>query len=148
VTHIIIRFSSRERVPFLKVVDIWDQRKVLSGTFLHKLRDLWNASGGDIKRHSLPYKDELVAAPKRALFPVEPKLGDPSEVGSRWVSQMKITSSLLDELELSLPKTSRVYEIVQDSNPVRDPEILKRVLTSLCAELNVCKCANIIAINF
>ena len=135
----VMKFSSRERAPFLKVIDIWDQRQVLSSVFLQKLRDLWNTSGVDSRRVSVVPREGHQSAPNKRLLSADPKLCDPLEATVCLSSQMCVTSNLLDELERSLPPPHDLYSATPAYLPVQDPEILKRVLTSLCSELNVCR---------
>jgi hypothetical protein len=132
-----VKLSSRERVPFLKVVDIWEHRKVLSSTFLQKLRDLWNGPGGESKKVSGVSESQSPVIGKDSFRSVDPKLGDPIEIGSRLARQMSVTAKLLDDLSSCLPPDEGLRAARNEHSDLGDPEILKRVLTSLCAEVNV-----------
>lgn len=133
------RMSLKERSPFLKTIDVWDERKLLSSAFLHKLRAVWQKAASPQSKDLKITADDLSIAHRPRLIHTDPKLCDMREIASRLLMQTNVSSGLASELGTSLPVSGEPFFHCDSSgNAIHDPEILNRLLVSLCSELSVC----------
>ena len=133
------RLSLKERSPFLKTIDIWEERKLLSSTFLAKLRTVWQKTSTPQSKDLRITSEDLSIAHRPKLIHADPKLCDLREISTRLSTQMTITSSLAKDLISSCPQSpDSLYPCESIASPIHDPCVPNRILVSLCAELNVC----------
>jgi len=130
--------SLKERSPFLKTIDIWEQRRLLSSTFLTKLRTVWQKASTPQSKDLTITSEDLSTAHRRKLINADPKLCYLQEISARLSQQMDVTSKLAEDLNSSSHLSSEaLYRCDSARSPIHDPCVLNRMLVSLCSELNV-----------
>lgn len=135
---VVQRMSLKERSPFLKTIDVWDERKLLSSAFLSKLRAVWQKAASPQTKDLKITADDLSIAHRPRLIHTDPKLCDLREIASRLSLQIHVSDGLAKGLTDSLPVSEgNMYPCESLGSAVHDPEVLNRLLVSLCSELNV-----------
>ena len=130
--------SLKERSPFLKTIDIWEERKLLSSAFLTKLRAVWQKASTPQSKDLTITSEDLSLAHRPKLINADPKLCDLREISTRLTQQLAVTSKMADVLASSCRSPSEeLYPCDTSGSPMQDPCVLNRILVSLCCELNV-----------
>lgn len=139
VSMIVQRLSVKERAPFLKTVDVWEERKLLSSVFLGKLRTVWQKASSARTSQLHITAEDISVAHRPKLINADPKLCDLEQVASRLSQQLAVSSVLANEITgSSTLNGSQLFPCVPGHTPIPDPFILHRLVASLCSELNVC----------
>ena len=124
VPNVLEKLTQKEKAPYLRTLDIWEERRVYSGSFLSKLRDTWGKNQNQVAER---IEDATGIPPtrmeeKKRLVNGEPKLVDVRLVAER--------------LELQIAATQRCIGNIEnrDSAPERP---LSALITSLSTEAMV-----------
>ena len=150
VTSVLERFSSRERQPFIRVLDIWAERHVLSRKYVEKLKVQWSAhtreghhveraddssaSSTNIRVDETPHRPQL-----HKLYHGEPKLVDPRDISHRLVHQSKVTATCVRDIRRSMSEiSSNMIPITQADIQTPVASALSGLRVSLSAEILVC----------
>ena len=132
------RLSLKERSPFLKTIDIWEERKLLSSAFLAKLRAVWQKASTPQSKDLTITQADLSIAHTPKLINADPKLCDLREISARLSQQLNVTSEMANRIMASCVASSgSLYPCDSAESPIQDPCVLNRILVSLCSELNV-----------
>lgn len=139
VTRILERLSAKEKAPFIRTLSIWEERRVYSASYIHRIRLCWEGPSDSVASQSQAShmeesrQDQPLARSKRSLTG-DPKLTDISEIAERLLRQIECSQHLSEALMEPLGNGSGNSV----SQGTHSGDQLVSLLASLSLELNVC----------
>ena len=145
VTLYLERCPSKDKSPFLRTLDIWAERHVLSKRFVERVKAQWEAANQLPQPDPVPVDTAMEPQPQiqiepKALMTGDPKMFDLGVISERLILQQKSNAAILDELRKLFPSSENSFhDATTHASKLRDGDPIKALVAGLTAELNVCK---------
>ena len=144
---LIERLSMKEKNPFIRTLSIWEERHVFSSSFISRVRAHWERPVAESVSpgHALTPKASSTRADfpnrscsTRSLLHGDPKLVDPVEIARRLAAQIRISNSIVENIEGSASETEKELTPVSLETPRIDScDKIQALRSTLSVELMV-----------
>ncbi len=132
-TVTIEKMSEKERAPFLRTLQVWDERRVFSSTYVTRLRAAWDA------------KPVLPDAPSwienqcdSRLLHGDSRMANSDEILHRVVKQSNVSQIFTERLLKSIHSIDMDVSDTTGTDSLSNYDVSLGLLTSLVTELIVC----------